>query len=232
MSKVTEITSLQQLELLKTGEFSCLLVKSKGCSHCEAVTPILTQLSEATPFVKFYSLELDAFPEVTTLYDLYSGQEQQWQVVEHEGKQQVAFMFNEDGTPKMSTKVSVPQFFIFHKDERDEDDEYGLVGTINGNVPEKIQGVFEALTKRYKPQQYPALTKGIASLGKILIDKVKGVDNKVEESIRLERLAKCQACPNLNKTLNTCKICFCIIKEKTKYKHESCPDGRWGSVTP
>lgn len=76
-------------------------------------------------------------------------------------------------------------------------------------------------------EKYNKLKGGIKSLTRIAKNKLKGVDDKVPEQVKQNRLAICNACPKLNQFLKTCKVCGCNVNLKSQYREESCPEGKW-----
>lgn len=44
---------------------------------------------------------------------------------------------------------------------------------------------------------------------------------------RAARMKICEACPDRNAALSTCKICHCWLPGKTKYSRSTCPKGLW-----
>lgn len=56
-----------------------------------------------------------------------------------------------------------------------------------------------------------------------------GVHHATEEQ-RLERMAICEACPELTMA-KTCKKCHCFMPMKTRLAHASCPIGKWAPLT-
>lgn len=52
----------------------------------------------------------------------------------------------------------------------------------------------------------------------------------VDENTHKERIAICNACPELNDTLRQCKVCLCFVDAKTKLKSSSCPEKKWHPV--
>tara|TARA_R110001592_G_scaffold321960_4_gene600673 strand:+ start:3091 stop:3291 length:201 start_codon:yes stop_codon:yes gene_type:complete len=60
-----------------------------------------------------------------------------------------------------------------------------------------------------------------------VIKKVKGKDiEKVTYITHEMRLKECRTCDKLLLTGN-CSICGCFVKDKSKYKEESCPQNKW-----
>lgn len=60
-----------------------------------------------------------------------------------------------------------------------------------------------------------------------VIKTAKGKDiTKVSGGTYNIRLARCKMCPKLLSTGN-CTLCGCFVKDKAKYKDESCPINKW-----
>ena len=76
------------------------------------------------------------------------------------------------------------------------------------------------------------LKSGTKSLKRIAKNKLNGVDDKVPEQVKQNRLALCNSCPKLNKFLKQCSACGCFVNVKTNYQEEKCPEGKWGEWTP
>lgn len=52
-------------------------------------------------------------------------------------------------------------------------------------------------------------------------------ENEVLSDVRLEI---CRACEHLTKRplgIERCKVCHCILKVKTLFKSQHCPEGKW-----
>ena len=54
--------------------------------------------------------------------------------------------------------------------------------------------------------------------------------NILDEKTQQERIAICNACPELNHTLRQCKVCLCFVDAKTKLKSSYCPEKKWHPV--
>jgi len=81
----------------------------------------------------------------------------------------------------------------------------------------------------------------------ILFDAIKTVQNKpidkVSETLKNERLSKCESCPFMNKKTRSCgtlfmggtivhngavkELCGCRIDDKITYKDDACPLNNW-----
>ena len=54
--------------------------------------------------------------------------------------------------------------------------------------------------------------------------------NKVDESIKEERLRICQECDKFFVPTSTCKVCGCFMKLKTTYDKARCPLNKWNEI--
>lgn len=50
---------------------------------------------------------------------------------------------------------------------------------------------------------------------------------QVPQSIFLDRLIICAACPEYDKSLDQCNECWCVIHIKARLDGESCPLKKW-----
>ena len=61
----------------------------------------------------------------------------------------------------------------------------------------------------------------------VAVNAATGVEQTVAADVAARRLEKCLSCPYLMKATKQCGQCLCFVHAKTKFKQESCPDGRW-----
>ena len=54
---------------------------------------------------------------------------------------------------------------------------------------------------------------------------------RVSIEIAKDRMAICEACPELIKATKQCKKCGCLMHLKTKLPNASCPIGKWPEIT-
>jgi hypothetical protein len=68
----------------------------------------------------------------------------------------------------------------------------------------------------------------------LFIDIVKKFQDKPTDKVdavtKQWRIEKCRDCPHLAMGLS-CELCGCFVSDKTNYKGEHCPDGRWDAET-
>lgn len=57
-------------------------------------------------------------------------------------------------------------------------------------------------------------------------------NNRAFESVQEERLAICEACPELIQATHTCKECGCFMTAKVKLAQAYCPLHKWEAVAP
>lgn len=53
---------------------------------------------------------------------------------------------------------------------------------------------------------------------------------KVSPEAVTDRMAICNACPELIKATSQCKKCGCLMNLKTKLPNAFCPLGKWGII--
>lgn len=53
---------------------------------------------------------------------------------------------------------------------------------------------------------------------------------RVEESIKDERMSICKQCPFFIKITGQCSKCGCIMEAKTRLPHAECPEDKWHPV--
>lgn len=53
---------------------------------------------------------------------------------------------------------------------------------------------------------------------------------RVSATIKEERMAICDACPELIPVVKQCSICHCFMLLKTELPNASCPKGLWKEV--
>lgn len=47
------------------------------------------------------------------------------------------------------------------------------------------------------------------------------------QTLFLARLSTCGACPQFDRYMDTCKICYCVIHIKARLQGEECPLKKW-----
>lgn len=47
------------------------------------------------------------------------------------------------------------------------------------------------------------------------------------QELLLTRLQVCSGCPEYDKYMDTCKICWCVIHIKARLQGEECPKKKW-----
>lgn len=139
----------EELNSLQDKEFSILLFYADGCVACQTAKPVFQQASEQFSKVGFYAIEIK---EGLEYYNKFAEQEQE---VMYEAKsgysdknniETVAVpLFNEDGTPKMKIKYTIPSFFVHHTKAISEENPTGFVGGWEGASRQELEQVIELI---------------------------------------------------------------------------------------
>jgi hypothetical protein len=58
-------------------------------------------------------------------------------------------------------------------------------------------------------------------------DTVTGKAEFVVNVIREQRLITCSNCSEFRKMSRQCSLCGCFMDVKARYKHATCPQGKW-----
>lgn len=152
-----KIKSKEDLELLKQSEFACVFFHVDGCIHCDNAKPIVEELAQKLTNVDFFTLNANEFTDCMEFYSRYAPQQQVQETVmdgdkpllDGQGNVLTTPKFNADGTPLMEPVIAIPVFYVLSNHEL-EDDDYGFIGKIDGNQPDKLEGVLSSFVKRYK----------------------------------------------------------------------------------
>lgn len=138
-----ELNNLKDLDCLKKEDFSVLMVYAEGCEACAKAKPEFEKLDKNFEY-DFYQIPLNQ--ESMEFYKKYEEQvkipvpavdEDGDPIVDAEGKQMTR---NE-----MRYQVVVPKFYVFHGSESSEEDEYGLLGKVDGFNVEQLGAILEQM---------------------------------------------------------------------------------------
>jgi hypothetical protein len=80
------------------------------------------------------------------------------------------------------------------------------------------------------PTSFPSLPQQAWNFTKAVTRHVVNHLRNVSETVRSERMAICQACPELRD--GKCQLCSCPLEKKIRWASEFCPIGKWGQSAP
>lgn len=139
-----EDIKLEQLAKVNEKEFGIILFYADGCHHCKRVKPIFEDYSNRIDSIKFLTMDIN---EGKDYYDKYAERISEiiYEPIEGSNDLRAVAQFNEDGTPKMVIKYSVPGFFVHHKQAITEENKYGFIGGFDGANPEELDAIVSQL---------------------------------------------------------------------------------------
>lgn len=73
----------------------------------------------------------------------------------------------------------------------------------------------------------PSIFTQLYNFGKATIKHVAaGIPAVTDEELN-NRVSICSTCPNLDAEHFRCNVCGCMLKYKTAWAKEKCPEGKW-----
>lgn len=131
---------------IKGTEFSIVLFYAKGCKWCEKFKPEVEALSKEFPMLGFYKAELG---ENYEQFVKYAEKEPEFKYEAVEGSEETIKVpvMNEDGTPAMTVKISVPCFYLYHTKAATLEEPLGYIGGLDNTSIEELRMVCNDLVK-------------------------------------------------------------------------------------
>lgn len=139
-----DLSNKEDLELLKKEEFSVLMIWAEGCGVCAHAKPLYEAIEPKFEDFNFYKMQM-----ADENYGFYKKYEEEQEVE--------VPAIDEDGDPiinargeQMTRKTTgyinqVPKYYVFHGSEATEDDEYGLLGKVDGHNLEQLESILEQI---------------------------------------------------------------------------------------
>lgn len=146
----------QELSRIKDKEFTILFIQAKGCKFCETAKPMVLNYEKLYPNIQFLSIDL---AEANEYYTKYATKEPKisYEVMKDPSGEELKDdngnaitmaipELNEDGSPKMSVKYSIPSFYVHHIAAQSEDNEYGWIGEFVGSSEAELSTICQQIT--------------------------------------------------------------------------------------
>lgn len=137
---------------LKHDNFSVLLIWSEGCPACQKAKPEYEALESKFSDFDFYNMPLS--PETLEFYEQYEEPKKVQIPAEDEDGDPIV---NAQGKPMMRTVErivrTVPKYYVFHGSESTEDNEYGLLGIVEGHNLVQLEAILTNLEGMVKDEQ-------------------------------------------------------------------------------
>jgi thiol-disulfide isomerase/thioredoxin len=148
-----ELKVLEDCNALKKDNFSVLMIWAEGCGVCEVAKPQYEQLEESFKNYEFYKMQMDK--ESFKFYEQYEEKEVAKKpavdedgdpILDARGQQMTQVARDENGEVIMTTPIAVPKYYVFHGEEATEDNEYGLLGKVEGHNLEQLKAILEQIS--------------------------------------------------------------------------------------
>lgn len=140
-----DLDNKEDFEQIKVNKFSVVMYWAEGCGVCSEAKPLFDKLEDKFKDYEFYKAKMNE-----DTYGFYKKYEEEQDVE--------VPAIDEDGDPivnargeqmKRKTKGylnQVPKYYVFHGSEASEDDEYGLLGKIDGHNLEQLEAILEQIS--------------------------------------------------------------------------------------
>lgn len=128
---------------LKRKGIQCLFFYLEQCQACNDIKPKVEELSTRYPKVVFSKISLSKEENITLYKRFYSDPQPLVKLSTHDdgepildymGKPLVDYVRDDKGAIVTDTPVSAPHFFIFHNETATEEDEFGFLGEVKGDI--------------------------------------------------------------------------------------------------
>lgn len=139
-----DLDKKEDFEVLKEDNFSVVMYWAEGCGVCDAAKPKFAELEPKFKDYKFYKVKMS-----NDTYGFYKKYEEEQEVT--------VPAIDEDGDPIVDAKGTqmtrniktilnqVPKYYVFHGSEASEDDQYGLLGKVDGHNLEQLEAILEQI---------------------------------------------------------------------------------------
>ncbi len=135
-----------QLDTIKDREWSILFIHADGCKYCEAAKPRVLGYSEKYKHIQFLSANL---MDVIEYYNQFAEKEPEVtyeEVPGSAGEMQAVPVLNEDGTPKITIKYTIPCFMVHHTKAQTLENPTGYVGAFNNSNEDEFITICEQIS--------------------------------------------------------------------------------------
>jgi len=139
-----DLSNKEDLEILKQEEFSVLMIWADGCHVCAEAKPLFEKLEPKFEDFNFYKVQMS-----DENYGFYKKYEEEQEVtvpaIDEDGDVIVDARGNKMTRKTMGYINQVPKYYVFHGSEATEEDEYGLLGKVDGHNLEQLEAILEQI---------------------------------------------------------------------------------------
>jgi thiol-disulfide isomerase/thioredoxin len=141
-----EAITKDQLDKIKDSEWTILFVHADGCSHCQAAKPRVLGYSQQYLNIQFLSANL---MDVLDYYNQFAEKTPEVtyeEIPDSNGEMREVPVLNEDGTPKISIKYTIPCLMVHHTKAQTLENPTGYVGAFNNTNEDEFITICEQIS--------------------------------------------------------------------------------------
>lgn len=144
---------VNEIDVLTKGGLSVLMIWADGCHVCDSAKPQFDILSENYTEFNFYKLQLNG-----DSMNFYKQHEEEVPVkkyildsngrpiADETGSYLHVFERDEMGEIIKRVPIAVPKYYVFHEEEVDIENPYGLLGKVDGHNLLQLESILENLS--------------------------------------------------------------------------------------
>jgi hypothetical protein len=134
------------LDTIKSSEWSILFIHADGCKYCQEAKPRVLGYSERYSNIQFLQANL---MDVLEYYNQFAEKEPEVTYQEIEGgtgEMMAVPTLNEDGSPKISIKYTIPCLMVHHTKAQTLENPTGYVGAFNNTNEDEFITICEQIS--------------------------------------------------------------------------------------
>lgn len=138
--------NMDSIDILKNSEWSILFVYADGCKYCEDAKPRVAGYAEQYPNIQFVKANLMS---VLDYYNQFAEKEPEvtyQELPSGNGEMEAVPVLNEDGTPKITIKYTIPCLMVHHTKAQTLENPTGYVGAFNNTNEDEFITICEQIS--------------------------------------------------------------------------------------
>jgi len=138
--------NMESINTLANSEWSILFVYANGCKYCESSKPRIEGYALQYPNIQFLKANL---MDVLEYYNQFAEKEPEVTYEEipgSTGEMAAVPVLNEDGTPKVSIKYTIPCLMVHHTKAQTLENPTGYVGAFNNTNEDEFITICEQIS--------------------------------------------------------------------------------------
>jgi thiol-disulfide isomerase/thioredoxin len=148
-----DLENIEDCNTFKDDNFSVLMIWAEGCGVCQEAKPQFEALESKFDY-KFYKMKMSE--EAYKFYEQYEEKEPVRKpavdedgdpILDARGTQMTQIVRDDKGEIVKRAPISVPKYYVFHGEEATEDNEYGLLGKIDGHNLAQLEAILDQISQ-------------------------------------------------------------------------------------